>query len=89
METKEVRTILAKFQEGYTRRDPSHLDEFMELFVAGKELEVIGANAVEPGAGEWCRGQKAVRELVSGDWEHWGVVEFDVEGAHINVLGRV
>jgi hypothetical protein len=89
METKEVRTLLAKFQEGYTRRDQSYLDEFMELFVKGNELEVIGTNAVEPGEGEWCRGQDAVRALVSGDWEHWGAVEFDVEGAHINVLGEV
>ena len=51
METKKVRTLLAKFQEGYTRRDQSHLDEFMGLFVTGKELEVIGTNAVEPGEG--------------------------------------
>lgn len=89
METKEVRALLAKFQEGYARRDQSHLDKFMELFITGNELEVIGTNAVKPGEGEWCRGQKAVRELVSGDWEHWGEVEFDVEGAHINVCDEV
>ena len=89
METKEVRALLAKFQEGYTRRDQSHLDEFMELFATGTDLEVIGTNAVLPGEGEWCRGPEAVRELVSGDWEHWGDVEFDVEGARIHVLGEV
>lgn len=89
METKEVRDLLAKFQEGYTRRDQSYLDEFMELFVAGPDLEVIGTNAVEPGEGEWCRGPEAVRELVSGDWEYWGDVTFDVEGARIHVVGEV
>ena len=86
METK-VRTLLARFQEGYARRDQTYLDEFMELFVSGDELEVIGTNAIEPGEGEWCHGREAVRDLVSGDWEYWGKVEYDVAGARIHVRG--
>jgi hypothetical protein len=89
METDQVRNLLRQFQVGYTQRDQSQLDEFMELFVAGDELQVIGTNAVEAGKEEWCMGRAATRELVSSDWEHWGDVRFDVEGAHITVRGDV
>ncbi len=89
METAEVRKLLTRFQEGYSRRDQTHLDEFIELFVDSDELEVIGTNAVDLSGEEWCRGREAVRELVGGDWEHWGDVRFDVEGARIHTRGKV
>jgi hypothetical protein len=89
LEVEQVRTLLRNFQEGYTRRDPAHLDAFMELFTEGSDLEIIGTNAVEPGADEWCLGREAARRLVAGDWEHWGDVVYDVEGARIFVRGDV
>ena len=88
-ETKDVRDLLHKFQEGYTRRDQTYLGKFMELFVDGDELEVIGTNAVKPGEDEWCQGREAVQELIAGDWEHWGEVVLDVAGARIHTLGEV
>jgi hypothetical protein len=89
MEADKVRILLSRFQEGYSNRDQSHLDEFMELFIDGDELEVIGTNAVDLSGEEWCQGKEAVRALVGGDWEHWGDVRFDMEGAHIHVRGEV
>lgn len=89
MDIEEVRALLSKFQAGYAARDPQRLDQFMELFIAGDELEVIGTNAVTPGGGEWCRGPAAVRTLVENDWKYWGDVVFDVAGAHIYVMGDV
>ncbi len=86
---KEVRALLGRFQDGYARRDPSYLDAFMELFIPGDELEVIGTGALVPGEGEWCIGQEAVRELVASDWEYWGDVKYDVKGASIHVRGDV
>lgn len=61
----------------------------MELFVGGDELEIIGTNAAKPGDAEWCRGTQAARELVESDWEHWGDVTYDVQGAQITVRGDV
>jgi hypothetical protein len=84
-----VRELLQKFQAGYTRRDPTALDGFMQLFVEGGELELIGTNAVETGKDEWCQDQAAVRELVARDWQYWGDVVLDVENAHITVRGEV
>ncbi|MFC1878458.1 nuclear transport factor 2 family protein [Chloroflexota bacterium] len=87
MAADEVRALLANFQEGYARRDLALLDDFMELFIAGDELEVIGTNALEPGSGEWCLGRQAVRALIAADWQYWGDVVFDVKGANIFVKG--
>ncbi len=41
LDTDAVRTLLRQFGDGYARRDPAHLDEFMDLFVPDEELEVI------------------------------------------------
>ena len=89
MEIDEVRQLLARFQEGYTRRDQTHLDAFMDLFATGNELEVIGTNAVDLGGDEWCLGPEAVRELVANDWKYWGEVAIGVERARIQVRGEV
>lgn len=86
---EKVRTLLRKFQDGYTRRDQSHLDEFMELFTAGDDLEIIGTNAVEMGKDEWCLGRAAVREVVARDWKYWGDVVFNVDGARISIKENV
>ncbi|NCF64608.1 MAG: GNAT family N-acetyltransferase [Chloroflexi bacterium] len=85
----EVLVLVRKFQEGYMQRDPANLEAIMELFGPEKELEVIGTSAVTPGEGEWCKGRTAVRDLLEGDWEHWGDVVFDLEGMQIFVQGDV
>jgi hypothetical protein len=91
VETNQVRALLQKLQDGYTKRDATELDAFMELFVASDELEVIGTNGIAPGHGEWCLGVEATRGLIAGDWAEygWGDVLFDVQGAHITVHGDV
>ena len=88
-ETEQVRTILQKFQDGYTTRDKSKLDEFMELFAPTDEIELIGVGASERGGNEWFNGRAAIREIIEGDWTYWGAVEIDVEGAKITVSGEM
>lgn len=86
-ETEQVRSILQKFQDGYTRRDKSQLDEFMELFAPSDEIELIGVGASERGGNEWFIGQAAIRDIIEGDWTYWGRVDIDVEDAKITVSG--
>ena len=88
-ELAQVVLALERFQEGYTRRDSSRLDAYMELFCDDADLEVIGTGAVAPGEGEWCLGPEATRRLVESDWEGWGDLEIDTEGARIHILGDV
>lgn len=89
MTIDEVRSLLQQFQDGYSARDVSKVDQFMELFGPDESLEVIGTGGVTPGKDEWCRGRSQVRELVQGDWEGWGDLRLDVPGAQIFARGEV
>ena len=83
-----VRETLQKFQDGYTTKYKSKLDEFMELFAPTDEIELIGVGASERGEDEWFNGRAAIREIIEGDWTYWGAVDIDVKGAKITVWGE-
>ena len=87
-ESTQVREVFQKFQDGYTTRDKSKLDEFMGLFAPTSEIELIGVGASERGGREWFNGHAAIREIIEGDWTYWGAVEIDVEGAKITFNGE-
>ncbi len=87
MTIEQIRSVLQRFQDGYTQRDLSRVDEVMALFADG--AEVIGTNGTQPGEGEWYMDKSGARGLVAGDWEGWGDVRLDVAGAHIEVRGEV
>ena len=86
---QEVRQVLKRFQDGYAARDLSKLDEFMELFAPGDDIELIGIGASVRGGNEWFQGPQAVREIVESDWTYWGDVNLDVDGAQITVRDDV
>ena len=85
----QVREVLHRFQEGYTARDLSRLDEFMTMFVKEDNSEFLGIGAVKRGGFEWFEGPEAIREIIESDWTYWGDVSIDVAGARISVLGDV
>ena len=82
-----VRSVLQKFQDGYTARDIAKLDEFMKLFIQDDNIEMIGVGASKRSANEWFEGPARIREIVESDWLYWGDVKLDVEGARITVRG--
>ena len=86
-ETEAVGAVLQLFQAGYTARDVSRLDDFMQLFVQSDEIEMIGVGAARRGGPEWFQGLAAIREIIEGDWTYWGDVRLNLEGAKITVLG--
>lgn len=83
----EVLRTLQQFQAGYTARDLSQLDAFMDLFVPGEDAELIGIGASVRGANEWFQGVEQIREIIESDWRYWGDVHIDVPGAKVTVLG--
>jgi hypothetical protein len=87
--TEEVRSVLARFQEGYAVRNLDEVDAFMALFDRDAGIELIGIGAYERGGPEWFEGRDAVREIILSDWQYWGQVRIDVAGAKITVLDRV
>lgn len=78
-------SLLQAFQDGYTLRDTTQADEFMQLFT--KNAEVIGTNGLRPGSGEWYTDRISARELVHDDWESWGDVRLLLEESHIDQVG--
>jgi hypothetical protein len=87
-QVSDIRSALQKFQDGYTARDATKLDEFMQLFVQDESIEMIGVGASKRAANEWFEGPARIREIVEGDWTYWGNVKFDVAGAKITVQGE-
>jgi hypothetical protein len=85
---KEVRALLAKFQEYYTSRNASLIDEAMKLFET-ENPHIIGTAAVGRSGVEWCVGADAVRSLLLGDWKGWGDVRYDVDKASISTRSDV
>ncbi len=86
---EEIRNLLSTFNEGYSKRDLSALDRFMNLFAQEEYLEFIATGGVSPRRGTWRVGIEAVRDLVRSDWEYWGLINIDVEKAHIDVHNDV
>jgi hypothetical protein len=78
----EIRSLMQTFQDGYTRRDVTQVDSFMELFTS--DAEVIGTNGVKPGVDEWYTDSGSARELVEGDWEGWGDLRLDLDSMSIH-----
>jgi hypothetical protein len=81
----KVRSVLQKFQDGYTARNIANLDNFMHLFIQNDTIEMIGIGASKRAANEWFEGLIHIREFVESDWKYWGDVRLDVDGAKITI----
>lgn len=86
--TQDIRNVLQKFQNGYIHRDLSRIDEFSALFAQADDIELIGIGAYERGGTEWFIGLEKIQEIIRSDWEFWGNVVIDVEGAAIHTRGE-
>jgi hypothetical protein len=83
----EIRSLLQAFQDGYTRRDLTRVDAFMQLFTT--DVAMIGTNGVKPGLDEWYTDRASARELVEGDWQGWGDLRLDLDSMSVHSRGEV
>lgn len=88
-ETEQIQATLRDFQAGYIRRDPSGIDEFMQLFVQDKTLEIIGTSASGNDKSEWCIGPDMARELFLSDWEYWGNFLLNLDSTILRIRNDV
>ncbi|MCU0363684.1 MAG: nuclear transport factor 2 family protein [Bacteroidales bacterium] len=79
----EIIVQLKRFQAGYTSRDPSLLDSFMESLYSRENVLIIGTMPREIYSGY----ENAAR-LVGTDWESWGDCVFDCDSAFISSDGN-
>lgn len=79
----EIKVVLKKFQDGYTKRNIENADAFVdELFITGDDTIVLGT-----GTGELLLGSSQVKTLISDDWQYWGDVNISWENAYVDSQG--
>ena len=81
---KEVIDQLNKFQEGYSNRDTSQVEAFMESLYSRENILILGTMP-----GEIFSGYERASSLVKSDWESWGDCKFNVDSANISSAGDI
>jgi hypothetical protein len=76
---KEIIGQLNKFQDGYSKRDTSQVDAFMESLYSRENLLILGTNP-----NEIFSGYERATSLVRSDWESWGDCKFNLDSANIS-----
>jgi hypothetical protein len=75
----EILKQLELFQQGYTQRDTSILESYMEQLFSRENILILGTMP-----GEIYSGYEEAADLVSSDWLLWGDVDMLVESANIS-----
>jgi uncharacterized membrane protein len=81
---KEVLVQLHKFQDGYSKRDTSQVESFMQSLYSNDNILILGTMP-----GEIFSGYKSATGLVKTDWESWGDCRFAMDSANISSKGNV
>ena len=81
---KEIIDQLNKFQDGYSGRDTSQVDAFMESLYSRRNILILGTMP-----GEVFSGYERATSLVRSDWESWGDCKFNVDSANISSAGDI
>lgn len=80
---KEIVSQLNKFQDGYSKRDISLIDTFMQSLYSRESILILGTMP-----GEIFIGYERARYLVKSDWESWGDCRFIIDSANISSIGN-
>lgn len=81
----ELTNLLKDFQEGYTNRDVSVIDAYMDRFFDKEDNIIIIGTSIN----EWCFGYEGAKDLIESDWECWGDLKIDIDKADITEYGNV
>lgn len=80
----EILKQLELFQQGYTERDTSDLEAYMEQLFSKENILILGTMP-----GEIFSAYEEAADLVSSDWLYWGDVHMLVESANISASDSV
>jgi len=81
---KEIIGQLNKFQDGYSKRDTSQVNAFMESLYSSENILILGTSP-----GEVFSGYDRASRLVRSDWESWGDCRFMTDSAFISSEGDI
>lgn len=80
----EILGQLEQFQTGYTKRDTTILESYMEQLFSKENILILGTMP-----GEIYSGYTEAAELVQSDWLYWGDVYMLVESSNISASDSV
>ena len=69
-----IEKTLKVFQEGYTLRDASKIDECIAQTIDTASIFILGTNP-----NEILKGKDGAQALLYGDWTYWGSVKYDID----------
>ena len=69
-----IEKTLKAFQEGYTLRDVSIIDECIAQTIDTASIFILGTNP-----NEILKGKDGAQALLYGDWTSWGSVKYDID----------
>ena len=69
-----IEKTLKAFQEGYTLRDVSKIDECIARTIDTASIFILGTNP-----NEIFKGKNGAQGLLYGDWAYWGSVKYDID----------
>lgn len=78
IQINEVKEILLKFQDGYTKRDTAIINEFLTMF--SDDIVYIGIASYEH-----FKGKESVRKLTIWDWIKWYDLKIPVDKTDIRI----
>jgi hypothetical protein len=78
----EIKVVLREFQEGYSKRDTSLVNRFVDD-LCSKDIQILGT-----GENEFLHGMTADRNLFAGDWAHWFGLQLDTTSIVITSTGN-
>jgi len=78
----EIREVLFNFQNGYTNRDTSKIDEFLKMF--SDDIVYMGI-----ASHEFFKGKESVRKLTVWDWNKWFDLKIPVDEIDIRTDNNV
>jgi hypothetical protein len=79
-----ILNVLTFLQQGYSKRDLSKIDYYIDQTIDTTSIVVLGTNP-----NEIFSGKKGIQKLFYGDWKFWGDVRLNVEKAHITQVDNM
>jgi len=79
----EIIAQLNKFQDGYSKRNPGNIDNFMQSLYSRNNILILGTMP-----NEVYKGYENAGRPVKSDWESWGDCRFAIDSASISSSGN-
>lgn len=76
-----IEKTLKVFQEGYTLRNVSKIDECIARTIDTASIFILGTNP-----NEIFKGKDGAQALLFGDWSWWGSVQYDIDRLYANQI---